>query len=263
MLIDTHAHIHSDEFRDILPDIFSNAKTANLETIILVGTSETDSLSALNFVLNPDIVAMAGPVKLFATTGIHPHEANLGEDAFLTIKELTQNEDYQKVLVAIGECGLDYFKNFSTKQEQFRMLEWQLELASKCDLPVVFHIRDAWEDFFAIMKNYPDTRGVVHSFTGHPKEVELASKYNLYFGLNGIMTFTKDSQQLEAAKMIPQNKLVLETDCPYLSPVPMRGKLNEPSYLQYTAKFLANIRSTTLAEISQQSSLNAKKVFSL
>lgn len=263
MLIDTHAHIHFDEFHDSLSDIFNNAKAANLASIILVGTSETDSLSALNFVLNPDILAMAGPINLYATVGIHPHEASLGEDAFLTIKELTQNEDYQKVLVAVGECGLDYFKNFSTKQEQFRMLEWQIQLASKLDLPVVFHIRDAWEDFFAIMKNYPETRGVIHSFTGHPKEVQQANKYDLYFGLNGIMTFTKDEEQLAAAKIISQDKLVLETDCPYLSPAPMRGKINQPSYLQYTAEFLANLRSTTLAQLSQQSSVNAKKVFSL
>lgn len=261
MLVDTHAHIHFEEFRNDLEQVFENAQAASLNSIICVGTSDDDSREALNFVLNPDVQNMAGNIKLLATAGIHPHEACLGEDAFLSIKEMTQNIDYQKVLIAIGECGLDYYKNFSSKSEQFRMLEWQLQLAVENDLPVVFHVRDAWDDFFAIIKSYPKTRGVIHSFTGHTEQVEIAIKHNLYFGLNGIMTFTKDELQLAAAKMIPADRILLETDCPYLSPSPMRGKRNEPSYIQHTAKFLAEICNMQLAEFEKQTTKNAKDLF--
>lgn len=261
MLIDTHAHIHFEEFRNDLEQVFENAQAASIKSIICVGTSDNDSREAVNFVLNYDVQKMADSIKLFATAGIHPHEASLGEDAFMSIKEMTQNDDYEKVLVAIGECGLDYYKNFSSKSEQFRMLEWHLQLAQECNLPVVFHVRDAWEDFFAILKSYPKTRGAIHSFTGHPEHVELAMKHNLYFGLNGIMTFTKDESQVAAAKIIPSNNLLLETDCPYLSPAPMRGKRNEPSFVTYTAEYLAGIRNVSLAEFENQTTQNAKDLF--
>lgn len=263
MLIDTHAHIHFDEFKDQLEPVFELARKNQLDSIISVGVDDADSRAALNFVLNPDVLQMAGPIRLYATAGIHPHEASLGEDTFMSIKEITQNQDYEKVLVAIGECGLDYFKNFSSKQEQLRMLEWQLELATQRNLPVVFHIRDAWEDFFAVLKNHTKTRGVVHSFTGHPEQVELAAKYDLYFGLNGIMTFTKDQAQLEAAKLVPDDRLLLETDCPYLAPVPFRGQQNQPAYVSATAKFLAELRETPVDTFTSQCTTNSKKLFNL
>jgi TatD DNase family protein len=261
--IDTHAHIHFDEFKDSLSAVFANAHQAGIETIVTVGTDDADSRSALQFVLDNEVQKIAGPIKLFATAGIHPHEASLGGDAFLSIKELAQNEDYQKVLVGIGECGLDYFKNLSSKAEQRSMLEWQLELATECNLPVVFHVRDAWDDFFAIIKNTPNLRGVIHSFTGDTSVVERASNYDLYFGLNGIMTFTKDQAQLAAVKAMSAGKIMFETDCPFLAPVPMRGKQNEPSYLPYTAEFVAKLRDEALQAVALQAAKNSQKLFKL
>ncbi|MBA3679388.1 TatD family hydrolase [Candidatus Saccharibacteria bacterium] len=263
MLVDTHAHIHFDEFTNDLSTLFDNCRAAQVETIITVGTNDTDSRDALNFSINPLVLDKAKGIKIFATVGIHPHDAKLGEDAFLSVKELTQNEDYEKTLVAIGECGLDYCKNFSSQAEQFRMLEWQLELAQECDLPVIFHVRDAWDDFFAIIKKYPKTRGVIHSFTGGLKEVELANALGVYFGMNGIMTFTKDSSQLEAVKLVSQDKLLLETDCPFLTPVPYRGKRNEPSFVSATATFIADLREQQLTDLVSESTNNAKKLFTL
>jgi len=259
MLVDTHAHIHFAEYEGELDGIIANAKRNHVSKIITVGTDDGDSRQALDFCLNNQAQA----IDIYATAGLHPHEADAATDKLLTIKELAIDVDYDKALVAIGECGLDYFKNYADKKSQYRALEFQIELAIGLGLPLVFHVRDAWEDFFSILKNYPSARGVIHSFTGGPKQVEQAQEAGLYFGLNGIMTFTKQSDQLEAAKAIPKNKLLLETDCPFLSPEPMRGKRNEPSNIKYIAEFMAKLRSETISELSQYTSTNAKTLFGL
>ena len=207
MLIDTHAHIHFDDFSGDLADVFSNG--------------------------------------------------------LKVIGKLARDSKYQGVLVAIGECGLDYYRNNSPKAQQHDALEFQLQLAQELELPLVFHVRDAWEDFFKVLKNFPKVRGVIHSFTGTTKEVEQALGYDLYFGLIGIMSFTKDQAQLEAANIIPASRLLLETDCPYLSPAPMRGKRNEPSFVKYTGEFLSNLRAEDYTDIARQSSNNAKELFAI
>ena len=263
MLIDTHAHIHFDDFSGDLADVFSNARTSQVTSIITVGTSPQDSLKALEFVMSPETIAMAQGIKLYATAGIHPHEASLGRDGLKVIGKLARDSKYQGVLVAIGECGLDYYRNNSPKAQQHDALEFQLQLAQELELPLVFHVRDAWEDFFEILKNYPKVRGVIHSFTGTTKEVEQALGFELYFGLNGIMTFTKDQAQLEAANIIPASRLLLETDCPYLSPAPMRGKRNEPSFIKYTSEFLATLRGEQYSELISLTATNAKGLFKL
>ena len=263
MLIDTHAHIHFDDFSGDLADVFSNARASRVGAIITVGTTPQDSLKALDFVMNPDVIALAHGIKLYATAGIHPHEASLGSDGLKVIGKLARNGKYQGLLVAIGECGLDYYRNNSPKAHQHDALEFQLQLAKELELPLVFHVRDAWEDFFAIIKNYPKVRGVIHSFTGTTKEVEQALGYELYFGLNGIMSFTKDQAQLEAAKIIPADRLLIETDCPYLSPAPMRGQRNEPSFIKYTGEFLAELRGEQYSELINSTATNAKLLFEL
>ncbi|MFO0862297.1 MAG: TatD family hydrolase [Candidatus Saccharibacteria bacterium] len=262
-LIDTHAHIHFDEFKDNLTGLFSRALETGVESIITVGTDDVDSRQALEFVRNKEIAQTAKGISLYASVGIHPHDAHLGGDGFLTIKELVQNEEYSNKLVAIGECGLDYYKNLSSPIEQKEMLRWQIELAQECSLPLIFHVRDAWEDFFAIIKDYPKVRGVIHSFTGTKREVEQALDYNLHFGLNGIVTFTKQQAQLDGVLAIPKERIVLETDCPFLTPVPMRGKINEPGYMHFTAEFVANLRNEKLEEFSQEILANSNALFKL
>lgn len=263
MLIDTHAHIHFEEFETDLDEIFANAKKNKISTIISVGVDEQDSKNALEFIYNDGIQNLAKGIELFATAGLHPHEAKHGPDALLTIKELVMDGGYGDKLVAIGECGLDYYRNESSKTDQTDALVFQIELALSQGLPLVFHVRDAWEDFFAIIKNFPDLRGVIHSFTGDPKEVEIASNYNLYFGLNGIITFTKDDRQLEAVKLITADKLLIETDCPFLAPVPERGHRNQPAFVKYTAEFLAKLRGEDLEDLATQTTINAQTLFGL
>lgn len=259
MLIDTHAHIHLEEFENDLDSIFENSLKNNVKTIITVGTDELDSRQALDFCYHNN----NKEIDIYATAGIHPHDADRGDDSLLTLKELVVDGGYSDKLVAIGECGLDYYRNNSPKKDQLKTLEFQLQLAMDSELPVVFHIRDAWEDFFGVLKNFKNTRGVIHSFTGSSREVELASKNNLYFGLNGIMTFTKQQEQLDAVKTVPKDKLLFETDCPFLSPEPLRGKLNEPANIKIIAEFIAKLRGENLSEISELSTTNAKTLFGL
>jgi TatD DNase family protein len=130
-------------------------------------------------------------------------------------------------------------------------------------MALIFHVRDAWDDFFSVLKDYPKLRGVIHSFTGHPREVEqaLAHDGELYFGLNGIMTFTNIDAQLEAAKLIPTERILIETDAPYLAPVPHRGKRNESAYVADIVQFLSVLRGMTVEDLSRQTSANAEKLF--
>lgn len=264
MLVDTHAHIHFDDFSSDLPEIFNNAKKANLESIVTVGTNIEDSKAALEFVHNSDISRISQGINLYATIGVHPHDAQKYQKEIVKIENLYKNTKIKSKIVAIGECGLDYYKNISPKEVQKEVLISQLELASQLNLAVVFHVRDAWDDFFEIITKFPDIKGVIHSFTGTVEHVQSALKQNLYFGLNGIITFSKNIEQIEAVKKIPIDKIVLETDCPYLAPIPHRGKRNEPAYLVDTFNFLEKIiseyDSTTL---SQQIFNNSKLLFSL
>ena len=259
MLVDTHAHIHIDEFKNDLDEIFDNCLKNDVKKIITVGTDEIDSKNALEFCyINND-----SKIDIFASAGIHPHDADRGEDSLLTLKELVIDGGYSDKLVAIGECGLDYFRNNSDPKDQHKALEFQLQLAIDSSLPVIFHVRDAWDDFFAILKNFKKIRGVIHSFTGTSREVELAIKNNLYFGINGITTFTKQADQLEAVKNIPADKLLIETDCPYLTPEPIRGKRNEPANIKIIAEFIAKLRNEKFGEICNSTTTNAKTLFGL
>lgn len=259
MLIDTHAHIHFDEYKNDLEEVLHNCVENKVAKIITVGTDEQNSKDALEFCYKNDFAK----IQIYASAGIHPHDAERGDDSLLTLKELVIDGGYSDRLVAIGECGLDYYRNNSSRSSQIRALEFQLQLALENSLPVIFHVRDAWDDFFAVLKNFQNIRGVIHSFTGTKKEVDLAQAQNLYFGLNGIMTFTKIQDQLDAAKYIAKEYLLLETDCPFLSPEPKRGKRNEPANLKYTAEFLAKLRGDTYTEICEYTTTNAITLFGL
>jgi TatD DNase family protein len=253
MLVDTHAHIHMDEFRDDLDEVLAKAVEADVQRIITVGTDEVDSGQAL-------AVARAYQ-HIYATAGLHPHEADRGYEALEEVQLLVELDPDN--IVGIGECGLDYHREGYDKDEQDRALRFQIELALDNDLPLVFHVRDAFPDFFRILDDYEGVRGVVHCFTAGVDEMAEAVERGLYVALNGIMTFTKDDKQLEAARELPLERLLLETDCPFLTPAPKRGQRNEPANVALTAKFLAELREESLEELSDASSQNALKLFGL
>lgn len=254
MFVDTHAHIHFDEAFTDRAEVLQRAADAGVSQIINVGVNPADSRAAIRLAHK-----QSGPVSLYATAGLHPHEAAQGDPALDLIHDMAED------VVAIGECGLDYFKNHATKPQQDHALRAQLEIALEHNLPVVFHVRDAWDDFFDTLRDYPRIRGVIHSFTGHESEVDRALEHDgkLYFGLNGIMTFTKDDGQLAAARAIPADRLLLETDCPYLTPAPHRGKRNEPSYVPLVAEFLSRWRSLEISDLARSTSDNAEALFAL
>ncbi len=166
-------------------------------------------------------------------------------------------------IVAIGECGLDYFYNNSPKAKQIEMLHTQIELALEFDLPIIFHVREAFDDFWPVFKQYKGIRGVLHSFTDSIENLQKALECNLFIGVNGISTFTKQENQQKMYAAIPVDSLVLETDAPFLTPVPMRGIINEPALLTHVAMFHAELRNITFSELSAATSFNATRLFNL
>jgi TatD DNase family protein len=269
-LTDTHCHIHEAAYLAHLrtetkkryekagspsaDDMIASAKKAEVMCLICVGTTLKDSEIAVEFVQSrPDT---------WASIGIHPHEAKeyVGDEAAL--QRFADLAGKPKV-VAVGECGLDYFYTHSKKPDQIAILRFQIELALKHDLPMIFHVRDAFDDFWPIFDEYKGIRGVIHSFTATKKELEQILARGLYVGLNGIMTFTTNKEQLEAAKAVPLDRLVLETDAPFLTPTPYRGTICEPKHTRVTAEFLAGLRGESLDELAIRTTENARSVFGL
>lgn len=249
-MIDSHCHIHDFQFfPDNREDVYVRAKEAGMGMIV-VGTSEADSQEAVEFAAAHDGV--------WAVVGVHPHDT---KDGWGRIKQILDKK-YGKI-VGIGEIGLDYFYNHSPKDTQIRALEEQLQLASDYNLPVSFHVREAYEDFWPIFDNFPRIRGVLHCFTDTEKTMNGALKRNLYFGVNGISTFTKDVNQQAMFTAIPLEKILLETDAPFLTPRPFRGKMNEPVYVVEVAKHLAEMKNVPLDTVLSVTTANTQALFNL
>lgn len=263
-LIDTHCHIHDSEFAtrfNKTPEaIIDESIAAGVNTLICVGTDVKSSNQA---------VQLAGKhAGCYPTIALHPHEAADKEITVLA-KEFSElealMEEQSENIVAVGECGLDYFYHDTeeVKDKQRQVFRWHIELALLYDKPLVFHIRDAFEDFFKIIDEYEGISGVVHSFTAGKDEVAEIVKRGLYAGLNGIITFTKENYQLEAAKLLPIENLVVETDAPFLTPHPIRGKVNEPRHVILITQFLSELRDEPQALLAKKTSENAKRLFKL
>lgn len=270
-LTDTHCHIHeaaaglkgSSPTRSLwlrggnVPDpdkIIQDAKSAGVTRLVCVGTTLADSELAVNFVQTRE--------GCWASIGLHPHEASHYAGDNEATDKLKKLADKPKV-VAIGETGLDYYYEHSTKADQKKLLRIQLDLAANNNLPLIFHIRDAFDDFWPIYDDYKGLRGVVHSFTATLKDLDEVLARDLYIGLNGIMTFTKNQEQLLAAKAIPLQNLLLETDAPFLTPAPYRGTICEPKHVGVTAEFLAGLRDEDKAALAQATTQNACNLFGL
>lgn len=249
--VDTHCHIHEDSYAFDADATIIRAQETGVTKCIVVGTSAEDSQKTVAFSATRD--------NVWASIGLHPHDAKFGEDAFTVLKNLAG----MPKIVAVGECGLDYYYNHSSKEDQIRALEFQLQLAKDHNLPMIYHVRDAFDDFWPIYDRFGPIRGVIHSFTATNVELEQALARGLYIGLNGIMTFTKDQNQLEAAKNVPLESLVLETDAPFLTPAPVRGTVNEPKNVVLTAEFLSSLRKESLSRIAEATTQNAQKLFGI
>ena len=177
--------------------------------------------------------------------------------ALETVKTLATNPK----VVAIGECGLDYYYNHSSKEDQLAAFKFQIELAQHAGKPLIFHVREAFDDFFEVVDSYQNLSGVVHCFTADITTMNKVLERGFYIAFNGIMTFTKDQSQLEAAKACPIDKMLLETDCPFLTPAPHRGQRNEPANIKVIAEFLADLRGESFEQLSTATTKNAETLF--
>ncbi len=247
-LVDTHCHIHSTDYKKDAEVVYNDAYNKGISKIICVGTDEADSHLAVEFAQVHD--------RVWASVGVHPHEAKKGVG---NLKKLVGKEK----VVAIGEVGLDYFYTHSPKQVQIKLLEEQLQLAVDHQKPVIFHVREAYDDFWPIFNQFKGIKGVLHSYTDSMTNLEKALERDLFIGVNGIATFSKDIEQREMLQRAPLNRLLLETDSPYLTPSPHRGKVNEPAYVRLVAEYMRQIRSTTLEEIATQTTRNATYLFQI
>jgi TatD DNase family protein len=249
MLVDTHCHIHDANYPLDIGDVLARAHHAGVNQMVCVGTSEQSSRDALNLARNHEHV--------YAAIGVHPHDTKEGYGA---IGDLLREGAKP---VAIGEIGLDYFYTHSPRDLQLTALETQLDLARRYDLPVIFHVREAFDDFWPVFDNFPGLRGVLHSFTDTQKNIDRAFERGLFIGVNGISTFTKDETQRAMFAGLPLERMLLETDAPFLTPVPYRGTVNEPAFVRNVAEYHAAIRSIDLETVAQATSANAHALFAL
>lgn len=252
--VDTHCHIHFPNYGLDADEVRLAAKKDGVTRMLAVGCTLTDSQLGVEMAARHD--------DIWASIGLHPHE---GAQYVHSPQALQQFRDLANKprVVAIGETGLDYHYMHSTKEDQQKLFRFQLDLAVEHDLPLIFHVREAFEDFWHIFDEYKGLRGVVHSFSSGRKDLEDALSRELYIGINGIMTFTKSDEQLAAAKAIPLEKLLLETDAPFLTPTPYRGTICEPKHVVVTAEFLASLRGEELTALADQTTLNAQNLFGL
>lgn len=252
MYIETHAHLDFDRFDEDRGAVIARAKDSGIDTIITVGANMAGSLKALEIAQKYDFI--------YATLGIHPHDALEATDANIAkLKELGKD----KKIVAIGECGLDFFKNYTPREAQMAAFLKQIELSNVLNLPLIIHARDAGEECLAVLKEEGVGQAVFHCFSG---DLELAKKIwdkGFYTSFTGSITYSNSDKIYEVIRNVPEELFMIETDCPFLAPQEYRGKRNEPMYVIEVAKKIAEIRGMPLEKVAEISTKNAERFFSL
>jgi TatD DNase family protein len=253
MLVDTPAHLQWRNFDKDREKVISRAKKAGVEYIINIGFDVDGSIKAID---------LAEKHKgLYATVGIHPHNASQFNQKVLNkLRKLSENPK----VVAIGEIGLDYYRNLSPRQAQKKAFEAQLLLAQELELPVVIHDREAHADILKILSKFQEKMtGIMHCFSGSKEMAEQCVKSNFYISFAGPITFPNSHKLHEIAKWIKLNKILLETDSPWLAPQDMRGKRNEPAFLTFIAKKIAELKGISVNKLAEATTQNAKEIFQL
>jgi TatD DNase family protein len=253
MLIDSHAHLEMREFDHDRDEVVRRAKEAGVDCIVTVGTNLRDCRKA---------VALAAQYEsVYAALGVHPHDVKgIDEKTYDAISRLIS----QPKVVAYGEIGLDFFRNRSPRDVQIRRFGEQLEMADDFNLPVIIHDRDAHAETLKMLGTWKGKKGgVVHCFSGDAAMAKKCLDMGFYISIPGPVTYSKAEKLIEVVRQIPLERLLVETDAPYLTPQPHRGKRNEPAYVVHTAKRIADIKGLTLAEIGAATSQNARAVFGI
>lgn len=255
MLFDTHAHLNDDAYKDDLEEVILRAKEAGVKLINIVGFDDKSIAKALEITEKYDF--------MYLTVGWHPVEAiDFTEEKYNMIKNIVQTNPK---VVAIGEIGLDYYWDKSPKGIQKEVFRKQIRLAKELKKPIVIHCRDAMADTLQILKEEKASEigGIMHSFSGSTESMEIALKENFHISLGGPVTFKNAKVPKEIAKNCPLDKLLIETDCPYLTPTPYRGKRNETGYVKYVAQEIADLREMPYDKLAEQTYINACKLFKI
>lgn len=250
MFTDSHAHI-TKEFYDDIESVIKNAKDNNVNRIII----DADSISSCYEVLE----ISSKYDNVYCCLGVHPE--NVDEDLSELDRIVEANKDNPK-FIAIGEIGLDYYWTKETKEKQHEMLRHQMQLAKKYNRPVIIHSREATKDTIDILREYPEVIGDIHCFSGSLETAEIYLKLGYYIGVGGVLTF-KNANIKDVIVKLPLDRLLLETDSPFLAPTPKRGETNEPANIPLIANFLANLKGISIEEVSKQTENNINKLFNI
>ena len=251
MLTDTHCHLFYDDMKNDLPAVLDRAAELGVNRFICVATNMEDARDCLLLSETYD--------NVFASAGVHPHDAkDVTEDYIEQIYDLMTFDS----MVAVGEMGLDYFRNISDPVTQIRVFREQMSIAQEMDKPVIFHNRNADEDTIKVLSEFSDVIGVAHCFSSNLETATAFLDMGYYISFAGNLTF-KNSHLPEVAKEVPLDKILVETDCPYLSPVPFRGKPNEPGRTRFVAEKLADIHKVPLKVVAEKTTANATELFGL
>ena len=254
MLIDSHAHLEMPEFKKDLEGVIRRAMESGVEYIFTVGTEEKDWRRALE-------IANTHP-SIYAILGIHPHNAKeIDDQTYPLLKDLCKN----KKVKAYGEIGLDFFRNLSPRDIQLKRFREQIELAKELGLPIVVHDREAHQETMEILKSEKAEKcgGIIHCFSGDYEMAKVCIDMGFYISIPGSITFKNAESFREIVKRVPLDSLLVETDAPFLTPEPFRGKRNEPSYVRYTAQKVAEIKKVSFDKVAEVTTENALRVYRL
>ncbi|ADE67176.1 MULTISPECIES: TatD family hydrolase [Priestia] len=254
MLFDTHVHLNAEQYEDDLQEVINRALEKGVQNMVVVGFDEPTIKKAIQIAETYDFI--------YASVGWHPVDAvDMTDEHLAWIEELAQHPK----VVALGEMGLDYHWDKSPKEVQKDVFRRQIRLARKVNLPIIIHNRDATEDVVTILKeeHVEEVGGIMHCFTGSIEVAKQCMDMNMYISFGGPVTFKNAKKPKEVATELPLDKLLIETDCPYLTPHPFRGKRNEPGYVSYVAEQIAELKGITYEELAAITTANAKKLFGI
>jgi TatD DNase family protein len=254
MLIDSHAHLEMPEFKKDLEEVIQRAKDSGVEYIFTVGTEKRDWERAVG-------IARAHP-NVYAILGVHPHNAReIDDQTYPVLRKLCQDQNVK----AYGEIGLDFFRNLSPREIQLRRFQEQIGLAKELGLPIVVHDREAHRETVEILtsEKAETNGGIIHCFSGDYEMAKQCLGLGFYISVPGSITFRNADGFQEVVRKLPLESILIETDAPYLAPVPFRGKRNEPSYVRYTAQKIAEIKKVSFEKVAEVTTDNALRVFRL
>jgi TatD DNase family protein len=252
-VIDSHCHLDDRRFNEDRDAVIQRALDAGVEALCTIGTGDGPPR------LDAAVDLADRHSRVWATVGVHPHHASKADDTTLaTLEELARHPK----VVALGEIGLDYHYDFSPRDRQRALFAEQLDLAGRLGLPIAIHTREAWEDTFAILEAHwnPTPGGIMHCFSGGPEEAARSVRMGFHVSIAGMVTYPKATNIHESARMVPLDRLLVETDAPYLPPAPHRGRRNEPAYLVETARRVAELRGEEFGVVADSTAANWRRL---